>query len=393
MKILQVIPYFYPAYAFGGPVRVAFQVSKELAKRGHEVVVYTTDAKDWDSRLNTESVEIVDGIKTHYMKNLTMILVKKSNLFITPKIISRSKNEIKDFDIVHLHEYRTFQNIIIHHYAKKYNIPYVLQAHGSLPRIMQKQSLKWIYDEFFGYKLLKDAAMVIALNKIELEQYRERFVPTEKIAIVPNGIDLSEFINMPYKGEFKKKYSLNENDKIILYLGRIHRTKGIDILIKSFKEVIDSLDCVKLILVGPDDGYFNDVKDLIKKLALEKNIIITGPLYGKEKLEAYTDADIYVLPSRYETFPMSVLEAYACSKPVIASNVGGLKELILNGETGLLFESENIEQLANNILSLINDREKSKKIGIKGKQFVYDNFSIERITDVLVNCYKKIILS
>jgi glycosyltransferase involved in cell wall biosynthesis len=198
---------------------------------------------------------------------------------------------------------------------------------------------------------------------------------------------------MPEKGEFKKKYGLNEDEKIILYLGRIHKIKGIDILIKAFKEVIDTLDCVKLVLVGPDDGYLNEIKDLIKKLGLEKNIIITGALFGKEKFMAYVDADIFVLPSRYEIFPVSVLEAFSCGIPVIASNVGGLRGLILDGETGLLFESENIEQLANNILSLINDKEKNRIISINGKQFINDNLSIERVTEVLENCYKEIIKS
>jgi glycosyltransferase involved in cell wall biosynthesis len=259
--------------------------------------------------------------------------------------------------------------------------------------MMTKQSLEWIYDELFGYKLLKDAAKIIALNTVEFEQYRDFSVPTDKIVIVPNGIDLSDFTNMPEKGEFKKKYGLNEDEKIILYLGRIHKIKGIDILIKAFKEVIDTLDCVKLVLVGPDDGYLNEIKDLIKKLGLEKNIIITGALFGKEKFMAYVDADIFVLPSRYEIFPVSVLEAFSCGIPVIASNVGGLRGLILDGETGLLFESENIEQLANNILSLINDKEKNRIISINGKQFINDNLSIERVTEVLENCYKEIIKS
>ena len=189
MRILQVVPYFPPAYAFGGPVKVAYEVSRELVKRGHEVVVYTSDARDFTSRINVNHFKVIDGIKVHYFHNLTMMSVKKLKLFITPQLISHAKEEVKKFDVIHLHEYRTFQNIVIHHYATKYDIPYVLQAHGSLPRIGSWRKLKSIYDVLFGYRLLKDAAKVIALNKMEVEQYRSIGISEEKIAIIPNGID------------------------------------------------------------------------------------------------------------------------------------------------------------------------------------------------------------
>jgi len=169
---------------------VAYQVPRELVKRGHEVVVYTSDAKDFGSRLRIDSDNDVDGIRVRYFKNLALMLVKKFKLFITPQLISRAKEGVKKFDVIHLHEYRTFQNIVIAHYAKKYGVPYVLQAHGSLPRTMAWQRLKWIYDVLFGYRLLRDASKVIALSRVEADQYGGMDVPEEKIAIIPNGIDL-----------------------------------------------------------------------------------------------------------------------------------------------------------------------------------------------------------
>ena len=145
MKILQVIPYFIPAYAFGGPVTVSFQITKELVKRGHKVVVYTSDVKDPDTRLTAEAVKVIEGVQVHYLRNLSTHLVKHLNFFITPKLLITAIKETKKFDVIHLHEYRTFQNLIIYHYAKYYNIPYILQAHGSLSRTKSKRILKWIY--------------------------------------------------------------------------------------------------------------------------------------------------------------------------------------------------------------------------------------------------------
>jgi len=94
--------------------------------------------------------------------------------------------------------------------------------------------------------------------------------------------------------------------------------------------------------VGPDDGYLGELKALVKALRIEDKVLITGPLYGEDKLEAYVDADVYVLPSRYEIWGITVLEAYACGKPVITSKVGGLKDLVLSKVTGLLSDPGNI---------------------------------------------------
>jgi glycosyltransferase involved in cell wall biosynthesis len=387
MKILQVIPYFPPAYAFGGPVKAAYQISKELVKRGHEVVVYTTDAKNLDSRLNVEPVKFVDGIKVHYVRNLSLMLIKGSKLFITTEIGLRAK-EIREFDIVHLHEYRTYQNIIIHRYAKKYGVPYVLQAHGSLPRIMAKQWLKRIYDALFGYTLLRDASKVIALSGVEAEQYKGMNVPEEKIVTIPNGIDLSEYTNLPLKGCFREKFGIKGKEKIVLYLGRIHKIKGLDILVKAFAKVIEDLGDVRLVVVGPDDGYLNELKALINALKIEDNVLILDPLYGDDKLEAYVDADVYVLPSRYETFPMSLLEAVACGTPVILTKNCGVAEYFRD-KVGLVV-NPNSSRVREALIEMLLDQ-KRQDIFRENCKTVIEQFNISKTVSELEEVYEEIV--
>ena len=377
MKILQAVSLFYPALAFGGPARVSYSISKELAKRGHEITVFTTDAYDRETRLKVESSYVtIDSLRIEYFKN--MIYDPRINLFIAPELVRVAKREIRQFDVVHLHDYRSFLCLITTYYAKKCGVPYVLQAHGQLPRIMAKRRLKWIYDVLFGYRLLRDASKVIALNRVEAQQYRDIGVPEEKIEVIPNGIDLSEYADLPPKGDFKKKSNIDEDEKIVLYLGRIHKIKGIDILTKAFADVIEKLDNVKLAIVGPDDGYLSRLEALIRALKIEDKVLISGPLYCRDKLEAYVDANVYVLPSRYEVWGMTVLEAYACSKPVIASRTGGLNNLVLDGTTGLLVEAGNATHLANSVCYLLNNDDRAEKMGLSGRNFVEDNFTIER---------------
>jgi len=393
MRILQVTPYFPPAYAFGGPVKAAYQISRELIKRGHEVVVYTTDAKDFGSRLEIDSSNTIEGMKVHRFRNLSLTLVKKLKLFITPQLALFARKEVRKFDIIHLHEYRTFQNIVIHHYARKYNVPYVLQARGSLPRIGTWQRLKWIYDIFFGYRLLRDASKVIALTRIEAEQYKRMSVPEEKIAIIPNGIDLSEYAELPSKGAFKKKFNIPEDKKIILYLGRIHKIKGIDFLVKTYTYLINEMNFKDAVLViaGPDDGFLDEVKSLVQFLGISRLVMFTGPLYGREKLGAYVDSEVVVLPSRYETFPNVALEAYACSKPVVASNVGAIPSIVLHGETGLLFQVGDVKELANAIVHMLTHPEEVERMGRVARGLVEEKFSIDRVVTQLEMLYEKVL--
>jgi glycosyltransferase involved in cell wall biosynthesis len=116
-------------------------------------------------------------------------------------------------------------------------------------------------------------------------------------------------------------------------------------------------------------------------------------MYGKDKLSAYVDADVFVLPSRHEGFPMVLLEAWACGKPVIASRTGGLRELISDGETGILFEPKNHKELAEKILYLLNDPAKAEEIGRKAKLLVERKYSISKIVEQIERVYHDIISS
>jgi len=384
MKILQVIPYFVPAWSYGGPVPAVYNLSKELVKKGHEVTVYTTDALEAKNRIR-EAEEIIDGIDVRRFKNLSDTIAYNHNIFLSPGIIPEVKKRLKSFDIIHLHEYRTIQNIIVHRYAMKYGIPYVLQAHGSVPRVMAKKRLKQLYDNLWGYKLLRDALRVIALTETEAEQYKSMGVTEDKIEIIPSAIDLSEFENLPERGEFRRKYGLNCDQKVILYLARIHKIKGPGLLVKAFAGLAKELDTAMLVIVGPDDGYLPSLKELIKEQDIEEKVLFTGPLYGKKKLEAYVDADVYVLPSVYETFPLAVLEAFACGTPVIVTDRCGIADMV-NCQAGVVVSYDK-DQLSNAMLRILSDDEKRREFAEKGKLLVREKFNWQKIAEQAEHIY------
>jgi len=375
MKILQVNNVFSPVH--GGSAEVPYHLSKELARKGHEVTVYTSDSK-----LTHEHINSIPEVSVHAFKTW----LDSANLFVAPGIIKKAKEETAHFDIIHMHSYRTFQNIAVHHYAKKYDIPYVLQAHGSLTIFFYKRWLKRIFDVTWGRRILKDASKVFALTPIEAEQYKSMGVSEHKIEIVPNGLDLSEFDNLPERGEFRAKYGLDANQKIILYLGRIHKIKGLDLLVKVFSDLSKFLDDAKLVIAGPDDGYLPSLKKLITDLGISDKVLLTGPLYGQEKLNAYVDADIYVLSSSYEIFGITVLEACACGTPVVITDRCGIADVI-DGQAGLVVPYDK-DQLRDALLHMLSDDKMRLQFGEKGKLLVGEKFNWKKIAEQIENVYE-----
>jgi glycosyltransferase involved in cell wall biosynthesis len=367
---------------------VTYCISRELAKRGHSVIVYTSDMKDKYTRLNSGAEEI-DGVRVYRFRSIGTMLTRDMQVFVTPDIIPSLKDEGDSFDIVHIHEYRSFQNIFVHRYARKYGVPYVLNAHGSLPRIMAKRRLKWIYDIFFGYRLLRDASKVIAEGQEEAEQYKAMGVREEKIVVISNGIDLSEFSDLPPKGCFKKKFNIPEDKKIILYLGRIHKIKGIDFLVKAYAHLTKSMNFNDAILViaGPDDGYLRETQALINSLKIDDIVLLTGPLYGRDKLEAYIDADVYVLPSRYENWGLTALEAVACGTPVILTeNCGAAK--YFKDKVGLVVKPDS-SHLAEALLEMFLSQDKRELFRENGRTLI-EKFSISEVVSELEKVYEEV---
>ena len=370
---------------------VVRSISKELAKR-HEVVVYTTTALDPKHDSSPREKE-VDGYRVVYFPRTFRQLCYTEvfgTLSLSLNMMKALKENLTDFDIVHCHSWQQIPDVVVYHYATKYAVPYVLQTHGSIPRI-GKKFRKITYDVIFGYRVLNSASKVIAVSRIEAEQYKRMGVPEAKIALIPNGIDLSEYANLPLKGSFKTKFGIKEDEKIVLYLGRIHKIKGVDILVKAFKKTAAKLGNLKLVIIGPDDGYLRELESLVRVLRMEKNVMILNPLYGREKLEAYVDAGICVLPSTYEIFGMTVLEASACSKPVVATEVSGAAlDIILDGRTGFVVRSNDVPDLARSLEYLLNDEDGSKRMGQKARERVVKLFSIQNTVAKIENVYSEI---
>jgi glycosyltransferase involved in cell wall biosynthesis len=377
MNILQVIQFLSPK--FGGSVAVPVQLSKELAKKNHNVTIVTSDY-GFDTKYAQEIKE--SGVKVIPFR----AIINLGQFIYSPALKSWSREHVKNYDIIHLHNFRSYQNNVISDCAITYNIPYILQAHGSVLPFHEKQGLKRLYDLVWGKKILSFSSNVFALTETEAEQYQTMGVSKNKIKIVPNGLDLSEFLNTPPYGKFRCKYNISEKEKIILYLGRIHETKGLDLLIDSFYEITRTRNNVQLIMIGPDDGYLLHVLKKIHELDLENKIRILGFIEQEEKIEALVDADVFVTPSFYG-FPVTFLEAMACGTPVITTTCGDNLDW-LDNNVGFIVEYDRM-QLKGAVEKILDNNDIYLKFQENGLQLIRSRFNWDTISNDILELYKK----
>ncbi|MDO5826749.1 MAG: glycosyltransferase [Methanobrevibacter sp.] len=389
MKILHVAHFFYPCLSAGGVVNASYQIAKMQA-RDNSVKVISSDAckerlKFEDGRYDVD----VDGIKVDYFKNISNRF-KLATMLDTPLgAIFRIKNQIRDFDVVHVHEHRQTLSIIVCYFARRYGIPYVVQAHGSVLPFFQKEGLKNIFDKVFGFKILHGASKVFALTEVEKEQYLKMGVEEDRIEIVPLGINIEEYSNLPEGGIFREKFNISKDDKLIIFIGRVHEIKGLDLLIDAFKELADSVSDVKLAIVGPDDGYMDALNLRIAECGLSDKVIVTGPLYKKEKQEALVDCDLFVMPSKYESFTTSGLEAMACGKPLVLTKNNHIHDWV-DGSVGLACDDDKMS-LKDAMAEVLFDEELSKKFGMNGRRLIQEKYNWDMINEQILNIYESII--
>ena len=389
MKILHVAHFFYPCLSAGGVVNASYQIASKQAKDNEVKVISSDSCKERLKFPNGRYDVDLDGIKVDYFKNLSNRF-KLATMLDTPLSAPfRIRKDIRNYEIVHIHEHRQTLAIIASHFARKNNIPYIVQAHGSVLPFFQKEGLKNIFDKVFGFRILHNASCVFALTEVEKEQYLKMGVDEERIEIVPLGINLEEYDNLPEKGKFRSRFNIGDEVKLILFVGRLHEIKGLDLLLDAFNDLInDNADkSIKLAVVGPDDGYLSKLKEKVQEYSLDDDIIITGPLYNEEKQEALVDCDLFVMPSRYESFTTSGLEAMACSKPLVLTRNNHIHDWV-DGNCGIACDDDKVS-LKEAIEKVLFDEDLAKSYGENGKSLILEKYNWDMINRQILSIYER----
>jgi len=305
MKILQVTSSFYPVV--GGMEKVVLEISKGLIEMGHEVSILTSDFYS-DAPFLEE--EIIDEIKIIRFRNKYDF----GGYGYCPDAMRWLKDNFKNYDVVHSHGYNRYLSEFAVSYLSN-KVPVVFSPHGFI-HTKKNMFMKKIHDWIIGRKVGK-ADICTTLTELDLKEYDRLGVSREKIVELPNGVDVKKYNKADVKrvASLKKKYGLDKNT--LLYVGRIHESKGLQYVVGAIK----NLDC-KLFIVGPDGGFKKELTRQIKQEGVENKVVFSGRVSDEDLIAAYHASDIFVLFSEWEGFGLVAIEAMASGKPVIVSDRG-----------------------------------------------------------------------
>jgi glycosyltransferase involved in cell wall biosynthesis len=388
MHILHVTPYYTPAYTFGGVVRAVEGMAHALTARGHQITILTTDALSSDARYEGVDDEIIDGIRVIRCKNVSPFLRGKVNLSTPRRMRQTAQKVLSDVDVVHIHEFRTVENLLVTPVAYDLKKPIVLSPHGTLNLSTGRGRLKVGWDKLLSAGVALRIDHVVALVESELEDvqtlwqtFGRRQTPTQ-FSVIPNGIDSKDFASLPPANEFRIKYNLDDVPTI-LFMGRLHARKGVDVLIKAFK--LANVDNSRLLIVGPDEGMLDTISSLADG---DSRIVITGHLGGEERLNALSAGDVFVLPAVGEGLSMAVLEAMGAGLPLVLSHGCNMTDVEPNGAGYVVDVSPNA--IADKLRLLLTDPDLRQQMGQASRNLIAQKYTWDKVALQLDSVYQQV---
>ena len=388
MKIL-MLTWEYPPRIVGGIARVVHDLSKRLIKDGHEVTVVTyRDNADVPEYENDKGVNVyrVDNYMIHPNNFIDWIMQLNFNMLSKATEII---NKEGGFDVIHAHDW------LVTYAAKSlknaYDIPIVATIHAT-----EAGRNSGIHDETQRYindtewLLTYEATEVIVNSNYMKNEIQRLFgLPFDKINVIPNGINLSNFTGIERDYDFRRQYAM-DNEKIILYVGRLVYEKGVQHLIAAMPKILSNYNDAKLIIAGRG-GMMDELRAEANNLGLNDKIYFTGYLNSKQVQKMYKCADVAVFPSTYEPFGIVALEAMLAGVPTVVSDVGGLDEIVTHGVDGMKSYAGNANSIADSVTALLYDHQLATNVSKKAKQKVKDQFNWEKIAQDTHFTYEKAI--
>ncbi|MCF7870430.1 MAG: glycosyltransferase [Candidatus Omnitrophica bacterium] len=387
MKILHITPCYKPAWAFGGPVNSISLLCQQLVKLNNEMVVYTTNsAKEGILDVPVGKTVEVDGVKVIYFP----CSFKKDNPFYSSALNKKVLSSVKEFDIVHVSSIWQYHQIAATKACKKYEIPCIISTRGSFQRwpLSQKSMKKRIYWFLFGKKSLKDASALHFTSLLERKETLEA-IPYVSNFIVPNGINIDPYYK---KRDIRKEIGISPDAFLFLFLGRIHRKKGIDLIIKALNKIRNKN--VFFLIVGKidDKSYFNDLKRLVADFQLKSKVIFYGGVPKEEVKDFYSNSDLMVLTSHSENFANVVPEAMGCGLPVFISRYVGIWQEVLIDEAGFVVDC-NVEKITQKLKEIVTNREILNGVSSNAIKSAQRRYSLESTASLMMQAYEDVLIN
>ena len=393
MRILCVIPSYWPAFQFGGPIFSLHKLNKALVEKGIDISVYTTNA-GIEKRVPLNEEVDIDRVKVTYFSYARLFQFLGSTGWHFSKGLARALNKnIRAFDLIYIVAIWNYPVSLAAYYSRRNKKPYIISPRGLLYPYARRKKFwrKWVYYNFITKKDLRGASAMHYTSDDEEKACHASLGLKNQAFVIPNGIDLTEFSHLPKREIFRERYPVLGNKKVLFFLGRINWKKGLDILVPAYSKLASERDDVHLLIAGSDEaGYIKKVKSWIKRYGLEGKVTFTGMLVGRDKLAAYAASDIFVLPSYSENFGLAAVEAMACGVPVIISHQVGISREIKENNAGLVVEC-NVDSLYKAMQSLLDDQNLRGSLSLNAQEMAKKYYNIDNVAEAMARMYQEII--
>jgi len=337
MHVLKIIQFYFPFQECGGPVAMVPELALALAHRGHKVTVLTADLGlgahpevmvepfEWGWRAYQENVQVI------YLPTLW----RYHALTLNSHLLEFCRTFLRQVDMVHCYGLYDLLGPAASFFCRRQGIPYLIEPMGMSRPIDRSFRIKRLWHRSLGDRHWRDAALIVATSELEQRELLEDGVPPERVVLRYVGIGSDVSRPSLSRGRFRSKWGIPPHEPLILFLSRLIPRKGADLLIEVFAQACPEAGW--LVIAGPEGeaGYCARLQKLALGCVGNGRVVFTGPVYDEEKLALLRDADLFILPSRYENFAIAAAEAMACDVPVILSENCGICSLV-NERAGLV---------------------------------------------------------
>jgi glycosyltransferase involved in cell wall biosynthesis len=379
MRILNICAY---TWEIGGPARIIFDHATVALKHGHQVDILSPASPNDKIYSTPEGARIIVCKRTTPISRVFPEFSVEAYRFL--------KANINNYDIVHCHGIFHFGSIAP--FLFKNNAAKVITIHGLLDHwaIRNGYWKKKIFSLLIQKRLLRSANLIQINNhdeQADLKQYLG--YQHSNVAIIPNGMQLSELTNLPAKGIFRAQFQIAPDKKIVLFMGRLNAKKGLDLLLPAFQKYTTQYQDAILVLAGPDDGYEAETKRFIADNQLDSYMKIVGLLTGETKRAALSDATIFVLPSYSEGFSIAALEAMTAGVPALVSKRIGFDGTVAQHNAAHEVKLT-VESVFEGLTKMLQDSTYCQALKTNAQKMVFELYDIEKVAVRLLDEFKKI---
>jgi glycosyltransferase involved in cell wall biosynthesis len=394
LNVCFVTPEYFPIS--GGTGAYVYYLSHSLQKLGHNVHVVARHTEDTE--------DTVEGIKVHYIKGTGNALTRYWSFARSASKKMEELDKQIGLDIIHANLPLVPSFAIPQDSAKAlvcavhstWKGEAIVTKRDNPKELNPNEKMMLRFNRVlrrYETQLMNRSDALIAVSKYTVDELTDLYgIKEEKIHVIYNGVDINKFKPRPDRTELRREFGLEQEKKIVLFVGRLYHRKGLETLLRSIPPVLQQFSDVTFAISGTGFKKKEEsLRDLAKELDIEDTVKFLGYVPDEKLPHLYAASDIFVLPAIYENFPFAILEAQATALPVISTKVGGIPEFLVDNENGFLIDPGDQEQLTQRVLALLQNPELAKEMGNRGRSLIEKKFAWRLITSQVIDLYHKLL--